>query len=356
MLKKLILLSAILFWPIIGSAQIEFPDSTYESLDYGLYWFDYSDAQKATPGQSNPYYDKDKKTIIYIHGWQFGSVQQKQRETLDLSSKGGPQQDLAHYWLDRGWNVGVLYWNQFADESNVEDAEAKIYVTNGPQGIRWKDSFGNYHNGPNKPVSEFLTDSVAMNMADFQGAEFRIAGHSLGNQVALNVSKRLLDKYLSGSLSLDVVPKRISLLDPYYSNNAKWYLGFKWPGQLAREKAEFLMQNDIVIESYRSSTVSIGSLGDENKPLMEQVAFSELKPWNFNFLQLIEKHIAAVSWYFGSIDVVPPTLTNNSTTVPSAGVSDNRIQQLMDANWSAEQDLGAFSQTISDDTFKTKSR
>lgn len=53
-----------------------FPQSTFQNLDYSLYWFGNNDNyEKAVPGQSNSYYKKSAKTIIYIHGWQNGSSQ-----------------------------------------------------------------------------------------------------------------------------------------------------------------------------------------------------------------------------------------------------------------------------------------
>jgi hypothetical protein len=55
-----------------------FPQSTFQNLDYGLYWFGNDDNyQKAQAGYSNAYYDKNAPSIIFIHGWQNGSSQAK---------------------------------------------------------------------------------------------------------------------------------------------------------------------------------------------------------------------------------------------------------------------------------------
>ena len=34
------------------------------------------------------------------------------------------------YWIEDGWNVGIFYWNQFADDELLAGAEAKIYTPN----------------------------------------------------------------------------------------------------------------------------------------------------------------------------------------------------------------------------------
>jgi hypothetical protein len=35
--------------------------------------------------------------------------------------------NAADAWIQSGWNVGVYYWHQYADEDFLHDAEAKIY-------------------------------------------------------------------------------------------------------------------------------------------------------------------------------------------------------------------------------------
>ena len=104
-----------------------FPASTFQNLDYGLYWFGTNDNyEKAEPGYGNAYYDNDAPTVIFIHGWQNGATKKLQRETFNRHDNGGPDKDLAYSWRQAGYNVGILYWNQFADEGEVKDAEAKV--------------------------------------------------------------------------------------------------------------------------------------------------------------------------------------------------------------------------------------
>ena len=96
----------------LAQAEVTFPTSVFANLDYGLYWFGYNSAQKAVPGQSNAFYAPHKDTVIFIHGWQNNTVTKQKRATLYRESN----EDLSAYWLDRGYNVGIMYWNQFADE------------------------------------------------------------------------------------------------------------------------------------------------------------------------------------------------------------------------------------------------
>ena len=339
------------------AAQITFPNSAFKNLDYGLYWFDYQNAIKAEKGEDNPNYYNGSKTVIYIHGWQPGSVEDKTRETLHRERSGGPDKDLAHYWLNRGYNVGILYWNQFADEDEVKDAEAKIYSASGPQGMRWKSSSGSYSSGPKRSVTKLLYQSLVEGMPDFQGSELRITGHSLGNQLAIALSNKLNTAVNNKQLSSDYRPDRIALLDPFYSIGGKSYLKWQWTGDVSRARVETLKEQGVAIEAYRSSVVTSSFLaGDENRDLMNEVAFVQLKPWNFQAWQVEKKHSAAVTHYFWSRSFSARELYYNSTDVPSASSSSSVITKWMNSDKGLSQHNGAWTGTPKDDDFKTTSR
>lgn len=57
--------------------------------------------------------------------------------------------------------------------------------------MRWRDSNGNYHSGPNKSAAQLVFESLRDNMADYTGNRLVITGHSLGNQMAVVVAKKL---------------------------------------------------------------------------------------------------------------------------------------------------------------------
>lgn len=349
-----LLLAAALFSTFASACN--FSSSVFSSLDYGLYWYGYGDVcEKAIPGQANPYFNTSHKTVIYIHGWQNGSTPNQNRETFNASGSGGPDQALADYWINRGYNVGILYWNQFADEGEVKDAEAKIWSTQGPRGMRWRSSDGSYHSGPSKTVTQLLYESYRDNMAGFSGSYVRIAGHSLGNQLAVTVTKKIYDEAAAGQIANNLKPDRVALLDPFYSNYGKSYLGGQWTGEAARADVAALKQAGAIFEAYRTSPASSTVfVGDANKQLMNMTSFVELKPWYFNSWQLAEKHIAARWHYFWSMASSEPGITNTSAVGQSARTSDSRTQQLMNGNKRLIQkgsNGGAYTKNPSDDRF-----
>jgi hypothetical protein len=160
-----------------------------KSLNYGLHWFKLEtgalpdpscgdqpghtcmDAvtynpstdkwQRSLAAQSGGYYDPEKPTIIYFHGWQpLGNIS---REGLKWKYNSQVLDQLQP-WREAGWNVGIFYWNQFADvlpgvipgvsqsTFGVTGAQNKIWSSKGTGEMGYKymtGLTGNYYKDPN---------------------------------------------------------------------------------------------------------------------------------------------------------------------------------------------------------------
>jgi len=353
--KKMLLIASVCF-STNSFAEITFPASTFENLNYGLVWFGYTEAEKAVPGEANNFYDPSKPTFIYVHGWQSGTVEALERPTFDRRNAGGDEEDLSQYWLDKGYNIGILYWNQFADEDEVKDAEAKIYTVNGEQNMRWKSADGLYHDGPSETVTQLLFESIRDNMSTFSNEHFRIAGHSLGNQLALLIAEKL-NVAVKNGLNANLLPDRVALLDPFYSKGDKDYLAGDTIADATNDAVDALKSSDVIIEAYRSSlTGSSGLAGDKNTRLLNKTAFSELRPWYLLPWQIATKHSAAATWYFWSMAFPERQFSVDSEYAPSAATDDTTTRELMKANFGARQIEGVYSNTPEDDMFEYRDR
>ena len=168
-------------------------------LDYGLHWVKVTntgietqlkgvDANGNITINNSNYYNASKPTVIYFHGWQNGSsADGYSRENFEFEDI---DQNTAKAWKDNGWNVGIFHWGQFADESEVKDAEAKMWSKNGPQGMRYRLSDGSYstQQSPNKSVGQIAFEQITTALASNTSGNIRFAGHSLGNQLAVNIA------------------------------------------------------------------------------------------------------------------------------------------------------------------------
>jgi len=339
-----------------------------KTLDTGIYWFGKGNvSQKAVAGAANPYYSPSKPTVIYVHGWQKDSTPQLRRETFNYKQNDatyGVDVNMADAWINAGWNIGIFYWNQLSDEGEVTDAEAKIWSTAGPKGMRYRLVDGTYAAGPSKSAAELFLDSYTSALSNYYGTNIRIAGHSLGNQMATRLTKLVSDRVSAGQLPSNLLPKRVALLDPFWSKYGKDYLGGKWTGEMTRTYVSELKTKGVVFEQYKSSGITDVGIGDANLDLEKMTAFSSMAPWYVPSTDLGAKHVAAYNEYFYSFYTAAPeevTIswgTRNLTgkVAASAATSDARIKEMMDPTKYWVQVEGRYTQDPSDDMYEVKSR
>ncbi len=327
-------------------------------LDYGLTWFGTDGSfQKATEGKPNRYFDAAKPTIIFIHGWMPNQVGEPHTFMVDFPA---PDQDstytmdLAAPWVDADWNIGIFYWHPFSDEDLVWVAEDKIWRPDEDAGMRFRDADGNYHTEgmPSVCVSELLLEDYLAAMADFTGTEIRIAGHSLGNQLAVNLTAELVKMAETGDIFENLLPTRVALLDPFWSPFPKSYLGELETGEYIQDEIEqIILPEDILVEWYHSSWLTESTMIREDIPnLKAQILYTELDPRYCNLLDQVCKHDGAWHLYFLSYGSPPPPecipgdeaeLCNpTSESGPLASTSNLRIAEMMALPYYWVQEVG----------------
>ncbi len=360
--KRFILLAAILF-VILGvglwiRANRHEPQYGLEK-ENGLYWYGRNQvSQKAEAGQANPYYDPDKPVIIFVHGWAplqadtpptflFDYVDEEREITYNI--------DLAEAWIDDGWNVGIYYWHPFADEDAVWDAEDKIWTAESEVGMRWRDAEGNYHteNMPDKSASVLFYEAYLAALDDFAGDEIRVAGHSLGNQMATLLTLQLLDGIEAGEVSAALLPTRLTLLDPFWSPFGKDYLDGEETGTvLRRDILQKIIPQEIAVEWIRSSVLTDMSMrGAFASELQAETTYLELAPEFCAALDQVCRHNAA--WYLYFLSYASPQLPEcvaapgsevcvpTGSSAPMAGMGSAEVLALMKRPYGWVQVVGA---------------
>lgn len=342
------------FTAIAYAAEVDWNFMNWNKLDYGFYWYGQGNVPyKFVEGQQNPAFDPSKPTVIYIHGWQPFYTLAKHRESFFCYNR-----DAADEWINAGWNVGVFYWNQFSDELSVEDAEAKIWTPKGTRGMRWRKSDGSYstEGSPDTDAASLLYSEYIKAMQGYQGDNIRIVGHSLGSQMAIRLTKMISDNVDAGNIKNELLPKRVALLDPYFSNLPKEYLGKKWTGEVSREYVQSLIATkNIPFELYKSSSLTCGIAGDKNRELEKMCAYSDMQPLFDDFIQQIEKHYAAKYTYFTSYAFDPPqeyiSGAASGNPSPSSKTSDLRTAQMVGPTYMWTQSKGMYTDDSGDDAY-----
>lgn len=341
--------------------------------DYGLYWYkDAVHAVKYVPGRPVPleYYNPNKPTHIFAHGhsktsvnFQSGRLRDYRREPMFFSPgsmyPSQQQVDLVRIWKEparnhegKAWNVGLVYWNQFADDdyanlTKPQMAEAKIWSTNGKGGMRyairkWNGSSwstGNTNvstNAPMKPVSVILADAFIAATQNANNPELRLSGESLGNQVVTAMSYILKKEYAEGRIGPNQFPKRLALLDPYWRNgrlenswttNHPAFVDLGVQSDSAASMSKKIIENVInfadqdssvsfVVAHYDTSRATDGSTfgqvyGDANRAQRDITAITYLQAsWitgnESNTTYMAHRHVFSKYYYFWTYAFAPP--------------------------------------------------
>ena len=388
--------------------------SNFTELDYGLYWFrcgrcrinyagaprrpmlekdstlvSRSDGIKAVPGENSEYYDPSKPTLIYVHGYQSGTTKRYFRESFNFTSAsmaakalaagaGTGDYDLAGAWKARDWNVGIFYWNQFADEDGLVPftAEAKIWTAGEAGGhMRWRRATTAVDAPTEILTSEVVTappsvegrsagDLFVQAVVDALGGnssgDIRIAGHSLGNQMAAKMTWDLGENIKAGNVDASLLPQRVALLDPYYSPGWKSYLPFTG-GPIGNNDAvaayvTSLKEDGVGFEYYQTTGLSEITAG----AVRSLAAYSRVHP-NYESDPFAGAHTQGIYWYLMSMGArEPQALTCNwlggcdalGSRAPSAATSNSRIRTLMNGSFWWEQEWGKNTATVGDDAFE----
>lgn len=343
-----------------GCTESPYPSSHFEALNYGLHWYNSGrEHQQWQPGETNDYYNPQAPTVIYVHGWTVGGTSDSFKESFDWGGCAGwPQVDVIAHWKTMGWNVGLFHWNQFADEFWVTDAEAKIWTANGDKGMRWRDINDHYRDSQlNKSANDLFVEQLVSALNPNNESELRIVGHSLGSQMAIRASYRLLKGAQEQHWSTNLVPHRVAILDPFFSTGWKGYLNWSTVGEQIRVRGEALISAGVAMEVYRTSfNSSNGVVSDPNTALLNQLAFAEVKPWYFNAFNFQDKHISAFWHYFWSYSHDTPDILWSWDQGLSASTPTHRVKQLMRSPNKLVHSWGNWSKTPADDVFEYKKK
>ena len=342
--------------------------SNFTKLDYGVYWFrcgkcrtnpdgtKTSNGIKADPTDlGTSYYDPDKPTVIYVHGIQENG--KKQRESFVSPTDAS---DMAAQWKTKGYNVGLFYWNQIADDNGLPPRihEGKVWGQwSGKSYWRWRKMDGSFvYMQPTtmantNTVADLFRDSYAAALKNQTNPDIRLAAHSMGNQVAIRGTS-----LLQSSGGSEPMPKRVALLDPYYSqiNN---YLTIR-PRDEATKFVSQLKGAEVLFEYYKTSAERVIDTVDT---IAKQMAYVKIYP-NYTIPNQAAAHGAAVHWYLSSPSYSPPAWDYNSATrkytragvAPSAAMPDSTLQEVnactTDCKWWTQRN-GKYTKVITDDDF-----
>lgn len=361
---------------------IELQGKEVDYLDYGVHWFNannvatkaYDEKNDQTIEVSSNFYDDTKPTVVYFHGWQSGSATANyDRGSFNYVNDDGLDINTVRAWKEKGWNVGIFYWDQFADELELKNAEAKIWSVNGNQKMRYQLNDGTFSTlqSPTNSLGKEAFKQLSTLLANNTSNDVRFVGHSLGNQLATYATFLFSEAVDKGQINKAIMPKRLELLDPFWSKGGKSYLGDyngdgnnDWNGERVKWYIqEMIKRDDLAVTWYDSSPILSVGIGDGNNSLKDYVAFQSERYWYVNVVGVAEKHVNVVHDYFWSYKFDAPKEVKlnwlkirrlTGKVAASASTSTTRIKEMMGDSYVWDQVEGRYTATPEDDLYELK--
>lgn len=195
---------------LVKLADIEIPEKLDQDKLFGLFFFDENGVPSPVKnGVENVCYDKNKPTIIFIHGMQMGYGYKRYDPIANADGI-----------VKAGYNFGVFLWSQLADCNLPGIGKQKIWGrTSGS--FFYADENGNRVEEA-EDVLKYATSEVFvayyldfMEKAGCDGSSVTITGHSLGANTLFAVTSYMTTLYKEGLITKEFLPDRFTYLDAY---------------------------------------------------------------------------------------------------------------------------------------------
>jgi hypothetical protein len=330
---------------------------TMANLDYGLFWFgEDSTGERNFSDFPTPLRKPNAPTVVFFHGQQKGAVEGNVwRGNPFLKTIGNEDvENLLPVWKERGYNVGIFFWEQFSDETDPRAIENKLWSERLVQekGIPFLTPPNLLSHLPSgKILADLLCDEYDRSLENLRPQHLRLVAHSTGAQLALHCAERHREV-------TPTFPDRIVFLDPFWSKGNKDYPRTIWTGDLSVQKLEWILRSQLVAaEQYKTSPLG-GVVGDTNLPLRELTAFARIWADFIPRFSFGLHHNYSIPWYFESLKNPLPVKGGGSL---GAAATNAEIRALM--NSPSQSSLrhyssvgsGNLTSSAADDAFLVKS-
>lgn len=195
---------------LVKLADIEIPAKLDQDNLFGLFFFDENGVPTPVKdGVDKVCYDKNKPTIIFIHGMQMNYGYHRYDPIANADGI-----------VKAGYNFGVFFWSQLADCGMPGVGKKKI----------WGRTCGNFFYADEndnrveeaEDVLKYATSEVFvayyldfMEKAGCDGSSVTITGHSLGANTLFAVTSYMTTLYKEGLITKEFLPDRFTYLDAY---------------------------------------------------------------------------------------------------------------------------------------------
>ena len=244
------------------------------------------------------------EVLYYIHGWQ------RHKELVGLTYlQRQSDPSLRQKLGNKGYALEELLWQEQAFSQRALTAQEVVWS--------------------NDAVVQQVLEQFLATSHQYPGIPYRFVGHSLGHQLALRLTERLIAIFPEQP---EFWPQRLSLLEPAYVGSPE-----------IRQQCTELMQDFdrkcLAIDIYRSSFLTRNGLtGPSNQELIINLPFPsvDLNHRGLDWLQFKKNHSSVKDFYFQSIISPPHSVCPGATQHPG----NSLLETFSNYGWHFEQQIG----------------
>lgn len=359
-----------------------------ELPELGIYWLGHSDYY-GNPELKNNFTPTKKKILIYIHGFQrylapclhpSDPVYTKLEESeffnynkFDLLPASKEKVFYHNEWLDQGWNVGIFRYRPFSSQDffNLERIEQNFHIPLTEYNYMSTTPEQLPEDSPLRQLTivEAIVECYRRLLPFITSeTEIRILGHSLGAQLAICCMGSLYQRF-----NHSLLPKRLELLDPFFTPSPKSWLLNKTPVQYCEPIVASLKSLNVAMTLYRTSPLAylgfncpfgrIG-VGDPADALNKYVFWEGVR---YNYLDVINpytyfynKHCLVTPWYLATLNMNVDEMNDSKVVgkaISSASTHDEIIECMNSNSYFiqkyevCENLFGSRTESVEDDKF-----
>lgn len=291
--------------------------------DVGLYFLDdNAEYVRYSKNLDSRYFDKNKPTIVYFHGWLPGGAAEG-----EIAFKS---ESVCKGWAEQGYNVCVLDYARYAKD--LETLFEKIWI-----------EFDGSHSVGCRFAKEFIDC-----FADYEN-EIRFVSHSFGAHSALATAYITAKMYEKGVIEKNIVPTRMTFADPYLGDIFYQITGEstdetldgvgekvngKSPTEVFADCMQYLANRGVVMDVYAGMPFAYDQFL-ENEPqrrtackkkLYDNAVWTILVGMQNKYGKVGDIHNLTLDWVFESF--FAPVKEDENGFYPTAVLDDTRIKEL----------------------------
>ena len=325
----------------IDESKLYYDSSSY----YGLYFYgpnhslENEDMIRSSKDMSTEYFDPNKPTLIWIHGWEptYSYTDKTLSTSSDMQAKAGVDYKESYVVsLKEKYNVATFQYQTLVD-GNASGIAANLFTI-------YSNTFINAEK-TGYSMGYMFASELCLNLGGSYNQEIVYVGHSCGAFVTTAVNY-YIQYFLNNKIvnNRNLLASRMALVDPYFNSLYEDQVGktIYFTGEKINSKKtlhlvslvnSLVQDKDVAVDIYLAMSMASGSIYN-GSGLTEEEYNALSSNSSIVYMEGLRKkygdtniHVLARDWFFMSANT-NKVLDNEGNAGPSLALSTSEIKAL----------------------------